>query len=228
MATTKKKPRAPVTTYKEWEEPDKLILLEGWARDGLSQEQIAHNVGVRRQTIGEWKKKSAVIAGALKKGAEIIDYEVENALVKRIKGFTTKSKQTFITQTAGITTKRVVITETEHAPDTTAIIFWLKNRRPDKWRRMAPAFERKTEAEAIKLEKEIRKLELEIAQLENPDTSDAETIVIIDEWADAIAEEIAAGKKNELEEKKEEQAARDMHDRLAHKKIDHEIDRRGG
>ena len=54
----------------EWLEPDKLILLEGWARDGLSEEQIAKNMGIGRTTLYEWKQKEPNIANTIKKGKE--------------------------------------------------------------------------------------------------------------------------------------------------------------
>lgn len=91
--------------YQEWLTDDGLLLLEGWARDGLTDEQIAERIGISRSTLSEWKKKYSDISDALKKGKEVVDYQVENALLqKALSG------------------------------DTTAIIFWLKNRRPDKWR----------------------------------------------------------------------------------------------
>lgn len=91
--------------YEYWRTTDGLILLQGWARDGLIDEQIAHNMGIRRTTLYDWKNKYPDISDALKKGKEIVDYEVENALLKRAK-----------------------------QGDVTAQIFWLKNRRPEKWR----------------------------------------------------------------------------------------------
>lgn len=89
----------------EWLEKDNLILLEGWARDGLTFEQIAHNIGINVTTLRDWRKKEPTISAILKKGREVVDYEVENALLKSaLEG------------------------------NTTAQIFWLKNRKPDKWR----------------------------------------------------------------------------------------------
>ena len=91
--------------YEYWKSADGLILLEGWARDGLTDEQIAHNIGINVRTLWDWKTKYDPISQALKKGKEVVDYEVENALLnKAMMG------------------------------DVTAQIFWLKNRRPDKWR----------------------------------------------------------------------------------------------
>lgn len=69
--------------YQKWLEPDGLLLLQAWARDGLTDEQIAHNMGIRRSTLADWKNKFSDISDALKKGKEIVDVEVENALRKQ-------------------------------------------------------------------------------------------------------------------------------------------------
>lgn len=111
----------------EWLEQDKLILLEGWARDGLTDEQIAKNIGINRTTLYDWKKKEVNIADALKKGKEVIDFEVENALLKRALGYEYEEE----TYENGILTKKV---KKQVPPDTTAQIFWLKNRQVKKWR----------------------------------------------------------------------------------------------
>lgn len=91
--------------YEYWRSADGLILLEGWARDGLTNEQIARNIGVNQDTLYRWKNDFPEISEALKKGKDVVDFEVENALLK-------KAMQ----------------------GDVTAQIFWLKNRKADKWR----------------------------------------------------------------------------------------------
>ena len=111
----------------EWLEKDKLILLEGWARSGLTDEQIAKNIGIATSTFYEWKKKELEFSEALKKGKEVIDFEVENALLKRALGYEYEEE----TYENGILTKKV---KKQVAPDTTAQIFWLKNRQVKKWR----------------------------------------------------------------------------------------------
>ena len=111
----------------DWLENDKLILLEGWAKSGLTDEQIAKNIGINRTTLYDWKKKETNIADALKKGKEVIDFEVENALLKRALGYEYEEE----TYENGILTKKV---KKHVAPDTTAQIFWLKNRQVKKWR----------------------------------------------------------------------------------------------
>lgn len=91
--------------YEEWLTEDGLMLLEGWARDGLTDEQIAANMAIVPSTLYAWKKEHEEISEALKKGKEVVDYQVENALLKRAM-----------------------------SGDVTAAIFWLKNRRPEQWR----------------------------------------------------------------------------------------------
>ena len=91
--------------YNKWLDADGLILLQGWARDGLTDEQIAHNIGISTVTLYDWKKKFPNISNALKKGKEVVDFAVENALLKKAL-----------------------------SGDTTAMIFWLKNRRRHNWR----------------------------------------------------------------------------------------------
>ena len=117
--------------YEKWLEPESLILLEGWARDGLTDEQIANNMGVRRETLYDWKKKHPNISNALKRGKEIVDIQVENALLKRALGYEYTEEKVEISEKDG---RKVTQTVKHVAPDTTAQIFWLKNRRPEKWR----------------------------------------------------------------------------------------------
>lgn len=90
---------------KEYESGEKRILLEGWVRDGLTMEDIANNIGISRSTLYEWMRLSSDISDTIKKGKDIPDYVMENALYA-----------------SGI------------GGNVLAQIFWLKNRRPDKWR----------------------------------------------------------------------------------------------
>ena len=93
------------TTYKDWEVEEKILLLQGWARNGLTNEQIASNMDIVVSTLWEWRKKSPKISNALKIGKDEADIQVENALYKAaLEG------------------------------NTTAMIFWLKNRRSKDWR----------------------------------------------------------------------------------------------
>lgn len=119
------------------------MLLEGWARDGLTDEQIAHNIGINVKTLWDWKVRFDPICNAIKKGKAPVDIQVENALLKRALGYEYEEVTTEITETPYIDKrgkervrkqKHVKKTKKIVLPDTTAQIFWLKNRRPDKWR----------------------------------------------------------------------------------------------
>ena len=117
--------------YEEWLTEDGLLKLEGWAHDGLTDEQIAEKIGIRRPTLYDWKKKYSDISDALKRGKEVVDRQVENALLKRALGYEFKEITQELTEDGMRVTK--VITK-QQAPDTTAQIFWLKNRKPEEWR----------------------------------------------------------------------------------------------
>lgn len=123
--------------YQEWLTEEGLLQLEAWARDGLTEEQIAHNMGISRKTLYEWKSKYSDICDTLKRGKEVVDIQVENALLKRALGYSYKEvtrEKVFNPETGQyelIPTKEVT---KEIVPDTTAQIFWLKNRRPEQWR----------------------------------------------------------------------------------------------
>lgn len=116
---------------KKWLEQDKLTLLEAWARDGLTNEQIAHNIGINAKTLYDWIKKESKIGNALKKGKEVVDFEVENALLKKAIGYTITIKEQKLDKYGDIHTLEK---DVHIPPDTTAQIFWLKNRKPKEWR----------------------------------------------------------------------------------------------
>ena len=120
-----------VAKIDEWLEKDKLLLLEGWSRDGLTNEQIANNIGINVKTLYDWKNKKSDICNALKKGKEVVDIEVENALLKKALGYTIMLRKQKVTKDGDV----IDIEEEVHIPpDTTAQIFWLKNRKPKNWK----------------------------------------------------------------------------------------------
>ncbi len=129
--------------YEYWLTEDGLLLLSAWARDGLSEEQIAHNMNVAYSTLRTWKDKYPAVSAALKKGKEIVDIEVENALYRKAVGFKeTVKKPIKVKRVDYENGKRLKeyeeIVEAEEEifvpPDTVAQIFWLKNRKPDAWK----------------------------------------------------------------------------------------------
>lgn len=155
--------------YVEWLTKEGLLKIEGWARDGLTDEQIAENMGISRSTLNEWKKKYSDISDTLKRGKEIVDRQVENALLKRALGYEFSEKKYVQVEMSeeehyavrkvevqrykfnhpeataeeirafelGISKYKMVLVEEkvkDVAPDVTAQIFWLKNRKPETWR----------------------------------------------------------------------------------------------
>lgn len=95
--------------YEKWLKKEELILIQSWARDGITEENIAKKMGVSYSTLRVWKDKFPALSAALKNGKEVIDAAVESALLKQA-----------LDGNLG------------------AICFWLKNRKPDKWRDKPP------------------------------------------------------------------------------------------
>jgi DNA-binding XRE family transcriptional regulator len=128
----------------KWDDvKEKLILIEAWARDGLTDEQIAHNLGISKDTFYTYKKEHTDFSDSLKRGKEVVDVEVENALYKKATGFIMKIKKAFKVKHVKYNEgkrvsedEEVILAEEEVyiSPDTTAQIFWLKNRKPMDWR----------------------------------------------------------------------------------------------
>ena len=116
----------------KWEEvKEKLVLVEGWARDGLTDEQISNNLGISKTTFYKFKDDHSELSGLLKKGKEVIDYQVENALLKNaLEG------------------------------NVTAQIYWLNNRKPKQWKNKRENTESNNE-EITKVEQLLNKIKEE-------------------------------------------------------------------
>ena len=128
--------------YEKWIEPDGLLCLEAWARDGCTDETISKKMGVAKSTLNEWKLKFSAISDALKRGKEPVDIEVENALLKKATGFFQKITKVHKVKTVkmkdGMRLETEELVEKEEdvyfPPETVAQIYWLKNRKPKQWR----------------------------------------------------------------------------------------------
>jgi len=127
--------------YEEWLTLDGLTRLEAYARDGLTDEQIAHNMGVSIATLYNYKRDHLAILDALKRGKEVVDIQVENKLFQRAMGYSYKEttrENVYLKDECGkVYGSEMQITKIvtkEVAPDVTAQIFWLKNRKPRDWR----------------------------------------------------------------------------------------------
>ena len=121
--------------YKKWLEEDSLTLLRAWARNGLTDEEIAKKIGISKQTFYDWQKKYPDFSDSVKKGKDIYDFEIEEELHKSAKGYwveETISEKT--TEDDGITRESTRTVRRWVQPSITAQIFWLKNRKPGDWR----------------------------------------------------------------------------------------------
>ena len=121
--------------YEEWLTDDALLIVQGWARDGLNDEQISKNMGIAPRTYYEWQERFPQLRQAIKKGKAPVDMEVENALLKRALGYDYEETITEIREAEEGKQVKHVRRVKKHMPaDVTAQIFWLKNRRPGRWR----------------------------------------------------------------------------------------------
>lgn len=122
--------------YQEWLENDSLLLIKSWARDGLTDEEIARNIGISSSTFYEWCKRFSVFSETIKKGRKPVTVEVEDTFFeKKLQGYTVTEKTKEVTISPdGAKTQHIKESERYIPPDTTAMIFFLKNRMPDKYR----------------------------------------------------------------------------------------------
>lgn len=109
------------------------LAAEAFARLGLTDAQMAEKFEVSESTLHLWKKDHPEFSEAQKRGKEEPDNQVERSLFERATGYVNKNAvKIFMPANAE---EPVYAPYEEHiAPDVTACIFWLKNRRPDKWR----------------------------------------------------------------------------------------------
>jgi hypothetical protein len=96
---------------------------------GLIDKELADFFEVKEQTINNWKKDYPEFFESLKKGKLVADGKVSESLYHRSLGY--KHKDLYITQYQGQVIKEEIMKH--YPPDTTACIFWLKNRQPGVW-----------------------------------------------------------------------------------------------
>lgn len=173
--------------YEEWLQKDNLTRVESWASDGLTNEQIAHNMGIAIRTLNTWLSKYEPIKRAIKIGREPVVREIENALIKSAKGFEYE-EQTIVMWVDEEGNKRQQVTKHKKysKPDTAAGIFLLKNYKPNKYRNYNELTKKQIEQEMLKLEAETNKLiaEAEKMKLETDTLSATVNVVIEEGWAE--------------------------------------------
>lgn len=161
-----------------WLTKDGLFLLKCWCRDGMKLGDIANNMNISPSLLSQYRKKYPEIDEALKTGKEIVDYRVENALLKSALGFKTKEITVTIGRKKGSDGEWYdILKETKekvYAPNVTACLAWLNNRKPDAWRRNRDNF--------VELEDEESDVKITIVRGKNNDLDeDVNTETTIDQ-----------------------------------------------
>lgn len=128
------KRRQRITNYKEWLSDEKLNQIKSWKGEGISHEELANRIGINRTTLYSWIQRCPEIEDAIKKGQERTVQYIENALMKKINGYTLRDTKRYkTTDKDGNIVERIEVTEKEVGPDTSAIIYALKVKDPDRW-----------------------------------------------------------------------------------------------
>ena len=167
--------------YKEWLTDEGLIKIAGWCMSGATDKEIANRIGIAHSTLSDWKKKFPELSETLKRNKEVVDTQVENALLKSALGYEYEEETTFITyDSAGKPHKKIQKMRRHKPPDTTAGIFWLKNRKPDVWQNKPKDTKAKLQAEIDKAEAEAKLAKQQAERLEESETT--ETVIFVNEW----------------------------------------------
>lgn len=171
--------------FQEWLTKDGLLTIEGWARKGLTNDQIAKNIGVNRDTLYTWMKKYPDISDALKNGRRPLDVEIENALIKKALGFTEDELTEDVSiDPDGNKTVHRRRTNKVFAPDTAAAIFYLKNRAADRYTDRPKTPE---EIESIRLDNKLKQYKID--QIEALISDKNPTVEKIQEFINVLKED---------------------------------------
>lgn len=193
MASEKKTKNECIAT--EWLEEDNLMLIECWARDGYTFQDIANRIGIAVSTLRGWRAQYPEFDEALKRGREIIDYKVENALLKSALGYKTKEVKVTTTMRYGKVVETVKeVTDREQAPNVSAIQCWLYNRLPNKWK--------KNRDNLIELDEEDTRIQVTVTRASQSTKPNAQHDDTVDEeWQDEVNQSIEIRSMTEEEQK---------------------------
>lgn len=117
---------------------DGLYLIQCMVRDGMTMDAVAKSFGVSPQTFWAWRKQNKDLRDACARGKQLVDYKVENALLKAALGYKTESVKTIIKNSSDKEGNRDVSIEktiNEVGPSVTACLAWLNNRKPEQWKK---------------------------------------------------------------------------------------------
>lgn len=114
--------------------PEMAEQAEKLCRLGATDKDLADFFEVSERTINNWKSDHPEFLQSIKAGKTLADAEVADRLYQRALGYSHESEKVFQYRGQVVRAK----SREHYPPDTTAAIFWLKNRQPDKWRDRAP------------------------------------------------------------------------------------------
>ena len=124
-----------------WTSEEGCTRVAGWARNGLSQKQIAKQMEISITTLKNWRKSDDPIflplVTALNTSKDYVDKQIENSLFKSAMGYDYEEITEELKMNPKTGKQELMVTKKvkKHvSPNTSAQIFWLKNRLPEVWR----------------------------------------------------------------------------------------------
>lgn len=185
-----------IINAEDWLEEDNLMLLECWSRDGYTLTDIATRIGITFERLRQWRKRYPEIDKALKQGREIIDYKVENALLKSALGYPTREvKVTTVIRRGQVVETIKETTDKEQSPNVSAIQCWLFNRLPDKWK--------KNRDNIIDLDDKDTSIQVTVLRASNNETEQSKKG---ESWSNSVNQSVVIRNKTEEEIEAEEKA----------------------
>ena len=194
-------------SYEYWSGEEGCVILTGWVRDGDSPNDIAKNIGVSRQTLDKWIKSSETMQDAIRQGSDLVNYRVENALLKSALGYKTKN----VTVTTIMRYGKVVEEQKQEEvvdvpPNVAAVKMWLYNKKPRDWM---------PESKIVDVDTDDSAITVEVINMQDPEEAKQP-----DNWDDIMNEgvQIRAATEQErmINELQEEQ---DKHEELVREEI---------
>lgn len=165
---------------------DMLVLIEGLARDGYTNQDIARRIGVEPSVLYNAKRERPEINAAINRGKQIVDYKVENALLKSALGYHTKEvKVTTIMRYGKVVEEQKEVLEKDVAPNSISCQVWLYNRCPDKWKR---------NRDKLLEDEEEATIQVTVKRASQNETEDSEED---SEWQDEVNESVTVKNKKQ-------------------------------
>lgn len=202
-----------------WLTDDGLELIKNWSRNTFSKSEIADRMGVNINTLLKWQKQYVEINEAMNVTREIVDFQVENAVLKAALGY--KTKEIKVTVGKKVVNGEMVemlkeTTVKEVPPNIKAAMFWLNNRKFDDWklnRDKVVEVDPDDSQVTITIQRG-NKAKIDVYDEDEENTDEEENVEIYDENGDVINNSVTFSKE-ELEK-----ASSDMSDELDEEESD--------